>query len=52
MRLKNIKGATDYVNNSVYIIIEPEKIKGKCIYYKTCYGIHNYSSDDESYLLL
>ena len=24
-----------------------EKIKGKCIYYKTCYGIHNYSSDEE-----
>ena len=24
-----------------------EKIKGKCIYYKTCYGIHNYSSDED-----
>jgi len=29
MRLKNIKGATDYVNNSDYIIHEPEKYKGK-----------------------
>ena len=24
-----------------------EKKKGKCIYYKTCYGIHNYSSDED-----
>ena len=28
MRLKNIKGASDYVNNSNYIIKEPEKLKG------------------------
>ena len=29
MRLKNIKGATDYVNSSKYIIHEPEIHKGK-----------------------